>query len=351
MAAVLIFMALLVVMPILVRLSESMGLESLAGIMAYIGFLWMGLLFLFVSTAFAIDVYRLIIYISEIITKKDLSLFSFTARSYFLLALLVSVAAAGYGWFEALNIRSEHVIIKTPKIPAEIGRLRIVQISDVHLGIIVREKRLQRILKALKAADPDIFVSTGDLVDAQMDHLADLARMLRGIQAKYGKYAVLGNHEFYAGLAKSIAFMEEAGFRILRNEAADVAGLIHIAGVDDPAGRSGGPSPVVPEKQLFSGLPVGKFTLFLKHQPRLDNSAIGLFDLQLSGHTHRGQIFPFSLVTRLFYPVNAGLLELQNGSYLYVSRGSGTWGPPIRFLSPPEVTVIDLVHQSRTEGG
>ena len=95
---------------------------------------------------------------------------------------------------------------------------------------------------------------------------------------------------------------------------------------------------------MLSRLPQGRFILFLKHRPLVNRGSPGLFDLQLSGHVHRGQIFPFSILTKLYYPVHAGFSSLELGSRLYVSRGAGTWGPPIRFLSPPEITVIDLVH-------
>ena len=98
-----------------------------------------------------------------------------------------------------------------------------------------------------------------------------------------------------------------------------------------------------PEKDILSGLPRDKFTLLLKHRPVANKDALGLFDLQLSGHAHKGQIFPFTILVRLFFPMISGLYDLPSGSSLYVSRGSGTWGPPIRFLSPPEVTVIDIV--------
>jgi predicted MPP superfamily phosphohydrolase len=106
--------------------------------------------------------------------------------------------------------------------------------------------------------------------------------------------------------------------------------------------RSYSPSREVPERQLLSGLPKDKFTLFLKHRPDVEQSSEGLFDLQLSGHAHKGQLFPFTLVVRLVFPRIAGLYQLSSGSWLYVSRGTGTWGPPIRFLAPPEITVIDL---------
>jgi predicted MPP superfamily phosphohydrolase len=112
-------------------------------------------------------------------------------------------------------------------------------------------------------------------------------------------------------------------------------------GVDDPSGPGYGSS-ITGEKAVLSSASKGKFTLFLKHRPVVDEESAGLFDLQLSGHVHDGQIFPFRLITRLFYPFIAGLYHLRPGSALYVSRGSGTWGPPIRVLAPPEVTVIEL---------
>jgi predicted MPP superfamily phosphohydrolase len=209
--------------------------------------------------------------------------------------------------------------------------------------LIVRKERLKRILKEVKAAEPDMFVSTGDLVDGQINSLPGLAELLREINPRYGKFAITGNHEFYAGLDQAMDFTEKAGFTILKGKGLTIAGLINIAGVDDPAGKNYGLSMEVEEKKLLSGLPPEKFTLFLKHRPLLDRNAIGLFDLQLSGHTHKGQIFPFGLITGLFYPADSGYLSLPNNSHLYVSRGSGTWGPPIRFLSPPEVTVIEIL--------
>ncbi|NIO03267.1 MAG: metallophosphoesterase, partial [Proteobacteria bacterium] len=222
----------------------------------------------------------------------------------------------------------------------------IVQISDVHLGLIVRHERLKRILTRFERAEPDLLVSTGDLVDGQIDSLKGLVEPLKAIKPKYGKFAITGNHEFYAGLDHALDFTEKAGFQILRGEASTIANMINIAGVDDATGEYFGLVKGVSEKELLSQLPRDKFTLFLKHRPISDGHAQGLFDLQLSGHTHRGQIFPFTLITRIFFSYDAGLVQLPNNSYLYTSRGSGTWGPPIRFLSPPEVTIIKLVHHS-----
>jgi predicted MPP superfamily phosphohydrolase len=208
----------------------------------------------------------------------------------------------------------------------------------------VRQGRLTRILEKVKRANPDVLVSTGDLVDGQINDLEGLTKLLNEINPRYGKFAITGNHEFYAGISHALDFTEKAGFTILRDEVVTVGGIITIVGVDDPTGNYFGVSKNIPEKALLSRLPRERFTLFLKHRPLMEQSSLGLFDLQLSGHVHKGQIFPFNLLTRLYYPTNAGLLNLPLNSQVYVSRGSGTWGPPIRFLAPPEVTVIELVH-------
>ena len=123
-----------------------------------------------------------------------------------------------------------------------------------------------------------------------------------------------------------------------------VSDLISIAGVDDPTGKRFGLSQGASEDELLSRLKGDTFTLLLKHIPVVRYNAHAAFDLQLSGHTHRGQIFPFRLVIELFFSHISGLYDLSDGAHLYVSRGTGTWGPPIRFLSPPEVTIIDITH-------
>jgi predicted MPP superfamily phosphohydrolase len=333
------FMILMILTPLIVRLVESADFEREARIFAYVGYTWMGLMFLFFAASFTVDVWRFLVYVAEGLLKTGLPAVKLSAHQAFFLPLFAAVLAAGYGTTEAMYIRTETIVLKSPKITKPI---RIVQISDVHLGLLIREPRLSRILKKVVAASPDILVSTGDLVDGQTDSLNGVGKLLKRIKPPLGKYAVTGNHEFYAGLDRSLEFMNEAGFRVLRGEATSVAGLINIAGVDDPAGRSDGPSRGVPERQLLSGVPKDKFTLFLKHRPDVEQSSEGLFDLQLSGHAHKGQLFPFTLVVRLVFPRIAGLYQLSSGSWLYVSRGTGTWGPPIRFLAPPEITVIDL---------
>lgn len=340
-----LYMLFMVLCPIFVRLLERAGIESVARSLAFVGYLWMGILFLFICSSFVIDVYRLLAHLVVFIFKREgSSWWAISPGGAFYIALVVSVVTAAWGVLEAGRIRFEHITIRSSKIPEGIDRVRIVQISDIHLGLIVREGRLEKILRKVKEAEPDVLVSTGDLVDGQTNDLSKMAEMFRKIPAKYGKFAVTGNHEYYAGLDRSLAFTEAAGFSILRGKGVQVGGLIQVVGVDDPAGKRFGLKRAVSEEDLLSGLEKRRFILLLKHRPLVNEKSSGLFDLQLSGHAHKGQIFPFSLIIKMLYPIDAGLLALEKGGHLYVSRGTGTWGPPMRFLAPPEVTVIDLVH-------
>ena len=176
----------------------------------------------------------------------------------------------------------------------------------------------------VREADPDILVSTGDLVDGQMTDMDGLADMLKAVRPRYGKFAVTGNHGIYSGLGQALAFTRTAGFHVLQQEAVVVGDAINVVGVDDPAGPGYGSSSTG-EHKVLSAASNGKFTLFLKHRPVVDRESLRLFDLQLSGHVHDGQIFPFRLITRLFYPLIAGYYPFGPHAGLYVS-GDGHMG-------------------------
>ncbi len=343
--ALALFMIAMVLSPILVRLSERAGLESLPKLIAYIGYFWMGILFVFFSVSLVLDIYRLFVLTAGFVMQRDIASIMISARALFTISLVLSILINFYGYFEARDIRTEKILIKSSKIPERVERIRIVQISDVHVGLIVREERLKRIVSKIKEAMPDILVSTGDLVDGQINNLQGLAEFLQEIRPRYGKFAVTGNHEYYAGLSQPLDFTKRAGFTVLRGKVQTLPIGIHIAGVDDPTGKRYGLSKNITEKELLSNPGGEGFRILLKHRPLIDRDAAGLFDLQLSGHVHKGQIFPFNLLTYIFYPVRAGHNSLASGSSIYVSRGTGTWGPPVRFLAPPEVTVIDLIYE------
>ena len=329
--------------PIIVRVSERLGVELLVRLMSWAGYLWMAVVMLFFSAALLIDLSRLLVHAGGLLFRTDAGAFLPTARTLFFVPLAAAVVICCYGFFEARQIRTERVEIRSAKIPAATGKIRIVQISDVHVGVLVRQGRLAAILRKVREESPDLLIATGDLVDGQLDRMAEAAAQLREIRPRYGKYAVTGNHEFYAGIDDALDFIARSGFMILRGEVATVAGAIDLAGVDDPTIRLPRGQGGLSDREVLARGGGGRFAILLKHQPTVEADAPGVFDLQLSGHTHKGQIFPFNLVTSRFFRYHSGDYRLGNDALLHVSRGTGTWGPPIRFLSPPEITVIDLI--------
>lgn len=326
--------------PLLLWWLEHCDCRLLSAAFAGLTYGWMGVAFLFFWPSLALDAWRLL---ARWLHWPVLD----AGRSFQLVGALVVLLAAS-GIHAALHPRVERVEIVTDKIPAALGRVRIVQISDVHLGVMMGPKRLPPILEQVKSLKPDILISTGDLVDGGAHHLAGLAPLFAAIQPRYGKYAVTGNHEYIKGLDLALAFHAQAGFRMLRAEAVEVLPGLVIAGVDDPGRHrpgivAAGRADTSDAGPLLGSLAAGKFVLFLKHQPLVPETGAERIDLQLSGHTHAGQLYPFRWLTRLIYPRVAGLYDLPAGGRLYISRGTGTWGPPMRVLAPAEITVIELV--------
>ncbi len=336
-----LFLLLMVLAPMGAHFLQKFNLELPARLLAVGGFQWLG--FLFLSVVFFFFLWGAELILRGLGLLVPVNLPSLIKSPWIVSGLVLVLCASIYGFFESRNIRTEILTIQTPKLPAGVDTFTIAQISDVHLGLIGREGRLRMVLNPVIAAKPDMLVSTGDLLDGMVVHLKPLSESLEAIKPQYGKWAIIGNHEVYPGLDHSLRFLKNAGFEVLREEGKTVAGIINLAGVDDPAVFRGKSRKPVPEEKILSPLERnGLFTLLLKHRPEVEGKSLGLFDLQLSGHAHRGQIYPFNYVVAREYPLLDGFYELVKGSAIYTSRGSGTWGPQMRLLSPPEVTLIRL---------
>ncbi len=333
---IIILLFFMILAPIIIRFTEKLHLETLARSIAYFGYLWMAFVFLFFFVNITFDTARYVFYFfcqtGENVLLKNI---------FFGLSVSLSFIFVVYGFFDAQRIRVKRLEIYTDKLLPNNGKIRIVQISDVHIGLIIRDKRLKVILDRVKDEKPDILVSTGDLLDGELSNVMPESKQLAEIKPMYGKYAIPGNHEYYAGIKKALEFTKNAGFEILRDENRRVAG-INIIGLDDITGRKLG---LIQNSthlsELLRATQNKEFIILLKHQPNIHENMN--FNLQLSGHTHDGQIFPFMLLTRLFFPKNYGYYNLGENKSVYVSSGAGTWGPPVRFFAPPEITVIDLI--------
>lgn len=330
------WMGLMQLTPLIYRFFEHQGLLSLASATALLGYFWMGLVILALIVLGIIHLSSLALKLIR--RKKRVAAPVNLARRRAVATLVAAPVLAGYGVWESRQVQTRRLIIATPKLPPNLGLLKIALISDLHLSVMTDIPWLDSVLGRISKEAPDIVISAGDFLDGRMPGMTALSARLNEIPAPLGKYAVIGNHEYYVGLDHALDCHQSAGFKLLRGEGLSVEGCVNLAGSDD-ARQPAGPA----EAAMLSKLPQDLFTIFVRHRPLVPDETLGLFDLQLSGHTHGGQITPFGMLVRLQFPYLAGGYQLEKGSRIYVNRGTGTWGPPMRVASPPEVTIIELV--------
>ncbi|HTQ75127.1 MAG TPA: metallophosphoesterase [Burkholderiales bacterium] len=274
---------------------------------------------------------------------------AYLADSGAALVLLGSLLSLAIGILVALRgPKIRRVDIRVDGLDDKLDGLRIVQITDLHVGATIGAAYVRRVVRMANELAPDLVALTGDMVDGSVARLATHVAPLAELVPAGRVFFVPGNHEYYSGADPWIAHFRSLGFRVLLNEYAvtQIRGArIVVGGVTDPAaGRHNEPRP-----DLAAGRDEGSaFRLLLAHNPKLAPKAEAAgFDLQLSGHTHAGQFFPWTLAVHLVHaPFVAGLSRIGR-TWIYVSAGTGTWGPPVRFGSEPELTLLRLVASHR----
>src|SRR5262245_28381516 len=264
-------------------------------------------------------------------------------------ACIAGAAAVVCAWGAVAAARGPAVVRVTVAVPGLDPRLagfRIVQVSDVHVEFAGDRAFVERLVASVNALDADVVAITGDLVDGTVEHLAEPVAPLAGLRARHGAFFVTGNHEFYSGADAWCAHLASLGIRVLRNERVTVqkdGAALDVAGVDDPTAAAFGGAPDM--AAALAGRDASRPVVLLAHQPSaVEEAQRYAVDLQLSGHTHGGQLQPFGLIVGLVQPSVAGLSRF-GGTALYVSRGTGSWGPPMRVLAPSEITVIELTRE------
>jgi predicted MPP superfamily phosphohydrolase len=275
------------------------------------------------------------------------------SRRVFMARAVAGIGVAASGTVVAIGHHSAMGEIATPEIPVKLARLpralsgyRIVQLTDLHLGPILRAEFLESLVEKANAARPDLVAITGDLVDAPPVVLGRELAPLAKLRARHGVVFVTGNHEYYCGAAAWVDYLREHGIRVLLNERIQLgdAASFDLAGIPD---RHGGSYIVEHTPDLASALagrdPARELVL-LAHQPVQIEMAEGKgVGLQISGHTHGGQMWPFGALVALAQPYVSGFHRHHDGTQIYVSRGAGFWGPPMRVAEPAEVASIVLV--------
>jgi predicted MPP superfamily phosphohydrolase len=244
------------------------------------------------------------------------------------------------------DVEVKEVGVKLERLPPALSGLTIVQLTDVHIGPTIGRNFLEHVVERTNAAKPDAIVITGDLVDGSVASLREHVEPLAKLAARHGVYFVTGNHEYYSGVDEWLAELERLGVRPLRNERVSIgdrAASIELAGVDDSSARGTGPGRGPDYARALGSAPPDRELVLLAHQPsQIVHAARANVGLQLSGHTHGGQIWPFGALVRLNQPYVAGLHRHNDRTQIYVSRGTGYWGPPMRLFCPAEITKIVL---------
>lgn len=256
-------------------------------------------------------------------------------------ATAAATGTVAYGTYGVLRgPRVQHVTVPLSKLPRAAHRLRIAVVSDIHIGPILGRAHTQRIVDTINRTQPDLVAVVGDLVDGSVENLGHAAEPLAQLRSRLGSFFVTGNHEYFSGAEEWVQEVQELGLRPLRNERVELAAGFDLAGVNDVAGANHGDGPDF--DRALGDRDRSRASVLLAHQPVLIHEAVrhGV-DLQLSGHTHGGQMWPGDLLAGLANPTVAGLEQYED-TQLYVSRGAGAWGPPVRVGAPSDITIVEL---------
>ncbi|HEY0709708.1 MAG TPA: metallophosphoesterase [Polyangia bacterium] len=260
-------------------------------------------------------------------------------------ALVMAVPTSAWAAVEGRRLRVKRVEVPLAKLPAALDGFRIVQLTDVHLGPTVGRTFIERMVAMVNELSPDLIAITGDLVDASVEDLREDVAPLAKLTSKHGAYFVTGNHEYHADAPRWCEHLGQLGVRVLRNECVSIergGSVIHLAGVDDFEAAGSGVGHGMDLNRALEGRDHRPPLVLLAHQPKAVHEASRLgVDLQLSGHTHGGQLWPLGWFHRLTQPVVAGLAKFGK-TWLYVSCGTGHSGPPMRLAAPAEISEIIL---------
>lgn len=313
-------------------------------------YIWLGVMFLLFTAVLFTDVGRLLVGIARRITGNgvvDADRRTFIARfTAAAIATLVSglTAVAIRSALRPVEVR--RVRVRLARLPRAQHGLTIAQITDLHVGPTIGRDVVEDIVTRTNALAPDIVAITGDLVDGTVAELRDAVAPLANLRARHGVFFVTGNHEYFSGVEGWLNELPRLGIRVLGNERVAIGegeASFDLGGIEDrSAERYGGLAPQAALARALDGRDPKRELVLLAHQPRsmLDAVAFGV-GLQISGHTHGGQIWPFGYLVRLqqgFFPG----LHRRGDAQLYVSRGTGYWGPPMRLAEPAELTLLTL---------
>jgi hypothetical protein len=325
------------------RFAERLHRGSLSEILVFIGAFYLALMVHLLLLVLFVDIIRLgnrfLHYFPSRITEHAQKAGQIAFFAVGAAALMIVVG----GIVNALYLRVRALDLTVDKSAAQIRSINIVLVSDIHLGTIVRSSRLEKIVERINKFEPDLVLMPGDIADEDISlpEAQKMAAVLQKLHARYGVFSVTGNHEYYGGLERNLACLRQGNVTVLMDEAIKVGNSFYVIGRKDLTARQFGERRK-PLAEILESVDPQLPLILLDHQPvHLEEAEQNGIDLQLSGHTHNGQLFPLNLINKFFYEDNWGYLRKGKTQY-YVSCGVGTWGPPMRTASVPEIVQIRL---------
>ncbi len=327
---------------------------SISFYLLWFGNLWLGMMLLYLFSFLFIDFLRLFIYTFNKFFKKSNTVSTentISRRKFISKSVAMGVSGVVFG-ATALSIKKYYdkavvkkIKIKIKNLPDSFKNFKIVQISDIHIGQIMRKDTLTEIVRQVNELKPDMVAITGDLADGETGFLFDEITPLKDLKAKYGVFFVTGNHEYYSGAEQWIKAVKKLGIVVLENAKVEIVKnnqKITIIGTNDREGGRFGKKNAPDFKKAFKGVKKEQVKIFLTHQPPdVENASEYNVDLMLAGHTHGGQIWPFGYIVKLQQKYLKGYFKYKD-TQLYVNQGTGCWGPPMRLGTENEITEITL---------
>ena len=312
-----------------------------------IGAFWLAFMLYFVLTLLVFDVIRLANYFFHFLPEMtQLLRFRLGLGT---VAFVSCVVLAGH--FNALNTRVREISLTIPKKIMGSHEMKIVMASDIHLGALIGENREAKLVRIINTQNPDLVLLCGDLVDGDIASVLrkKLGRHLQEIKSGMGVYAIPGNHEYIGGIQKTLPYLESINIKELRDKVLVLPNGVQVIGRDDRDNRQmGEENRRKTLKELMVGLNKTFPVIVMNHQPfNLDEAVDEDVDLQLSGHTHHGQLWPLNYITKAVFELSWGYLKKGNTNF-YVSSGFGSWGPPVRLGNTPEVVVFNLKFEDKS---
>jgi uncharacterized protein len=330
------------------RVLERISVNVFTTIIIWIGSFWMALMVYIFLQLIIIDLLRVTNYFFGIfpsfITDNLQMIKMITGITVLLIAVVVVLLGFVNTWFPV--IKNIEIII--PKNAGKLSELNIVMVSDIHLGTITGKRYLSKVVRKINGLNPDIILIPGDIIDEDIKPVIEnnAGEILKQLKAHYGVYAVTGNHEYIGGVNAAKKYLKEHNITLLNDEVKLIDNSFYVAGREDLSIKQFTTGRRKSLKEILKDIDKSHPVILLDHQPfKLENAVENGVDLQLSGHTHNGQLFPFNFITKKVYELSYGYKQ-KGSAHIYVSCGVGGWGPPIRTNSRPEIVMIKLAFDS-----